>query len=226
MQTYDHIQAITFDVGGTLIQPHPSVGHVYAEIAERRTGQAFQPERLNRRFAAAWKARGDFQYTRPDWERLVDGLFEGMTDQPPSRTFFAELYDYFTEAAAWSIPGDVLPVLEELTMRGYRLAVVSNWDERLRPLLRNLKLDGFFGTIVVSCEVAFTKPSPVMFEVATHKLGVNSSELLHVGDSAVEDFEGARAAGLNSLLLDRDGAFEEHRRIASLDQLCALLPVR
>ncbi|HVR35701.1 MAG TPA: HAD family hydrolase, partial [Methylomirabilota bacterium] len=64
MQTYDHIQAITFDVGGTLIQPYPSVGHLYAGIAERRTGQVFQPERLNRRFAAAWKARGEFQYTR------------------------------------------------------------------------------------------------------------------------------------------------------------------
>jgi phosphoglycolate phosphatase-like HAD superfamily hydrolase len=51
------IKAITFDVGGTLIEPFPSVGHIYAEIAAQHGHGKFSPEELNRRFVRAWKAQ-------------------------------------------------------------------------------------------------------------------------------------------------------------------------
>ena len=43
------VEAITLDVGGTLIEPWPSVGHIYAEVAARHGVQA-EPEELTRRF--------------------------------------------------------------------------------------------------------------------------------------------------------------------------------
>src|SRR5262249_44700851 len=49
------VRAITFDVGGTLIQPWPSVGHIYAEVAAHHGRRDISVEALNRQFAAAWK---------------------------------------------------------------------------------------------------------------------------------------------------------------------------
>ena len=50
------VEAITLDVGGTLIEPWPSVGHIYAKVAARHGVQA-EPEELTRRFVQAWQAQ-------------------------------------------------------------------------------------------------------------------------------------------------------------------------
>ena len=54
-----NIKAVTFDAGGTLIKPWPSVGHVYAEAAAGHARIA--PERLNERFAAVWQGAAAVQ---------------------------------------------------------------------------------------------------------------------------------------------------------------------
>ena len=197
------IAAVTFDVGGTLIQPWPSVGHVYAEVAVRHGARNIPAELLEARFKSAWCAQNDFAYTREAWAELVDQTFLGLCAKPPSQTFFPELYEHFAQPEAWRIFDDVLSTLEELATKGVRLGVISNWDERLRVLLRRLKLDGFFETIVVSCEVGFAKPSPVIFERAARTLGLPPESILHIGDSFEMDVQGARSAGLKALRLVR-----------------------
>jgi hypothetical protein len=57
-------------VGGTLIEVWPSVGHVYAEVAARHGVDGLSAELINRRFAAAWKAARQFDYSRSDWAGL------------------------------------------------------------------------------------------------------------------------------------------------------------
>src|ERR1051326_3255670 len=47
------VRSLTFDVGGTLIRPWPSVGHVYASAAQRYGYSNINPEILNRQFTAA-----------------------------------------------------------------------------------------------------------------------------------------------------------------------------
>ena len=86
------IRAITFDAGGTLIEPWPSVGHVYAEVANRH-GKEVSSDELNRRFVSAWRTRKNFAYSSQAWARLVDEVFSGLTTELPSRTFFDELYE-------------------------------------------------------------------------------------------------------------------------------------
>jgi|SRR5919108_2756681 putative hydrolase of the HAD superfamily len=213
------IDALTFDIGGTLIAPHPSVGHVYAEVAARHGVTNLSPERLNRQFAAAWRARTDFNHTREDWAALVDDTFAGLVRPPPSQSFFPVIYERFADAAAWKIYDDVLPTLDALASKGIPMAVVSNWDERLRPLLEELRLESYFEAIVVSCEVAFPKPSPVIFQHATQKLGLPPGSILHIGDSWSEDYEGAKAAGLQALLLDRSRHFAGDEHLRSLREL-------
>ena len=191
----DNIQAVTFDVGGTLIEPWPSVGHVYAEVAQRH-GHEFNPDDLNKRFRAAWKAKQNFRHTCSDWAALVQATF----GSPVCDQFFPELYDRFASAKVWRVLDDVRPALRRLQGQGLKLGIISNWDERLRPLLEALELTPFFEAIVISVEVGHCKPSPEIFCEALRLLGVTAGSVLHVGDNPIEDIEGAKQAGMQAVI--------------------------
>jgi putative hydrolase of the HAD superfamily len=218
--TLHSIRAVTFDVGGTLIEPWPSVGHVYAEVAARHGWRGLSVPMLNRRFAEAWGALKSFNYTRSEWAAVVEATFRGVIEGPPSRALFDDLYARFGRREAWRIFDDVVPTLETLAARGLRLGVISNWDERLRPLLRRLKLLEYFDTIVVSCEAGAAKPSGEIFALAAEKLALPREKILHVGDSPALDTRGARAARLQAVLLRRGVNRAAAGQIRSLLQLC------
>ena len=118
---------------------------------------------------------------------------------------------------------DVLPVLDRLATQGIRLGIISNWDERLKVLLRRLRLENYFEAIVISCEVGFTKPSPVIFEQAAEKLGLPSAAILHVGDSMEMDVQGAKSAGLVARRIRRGAATGSGEEINSLAGLPATI---
>jgi putative hydrolase of the HAD superfamily len=212
------VHAITFDVGGTLIQPWPSVGHVYSEVAARHGLRDIPVDSLNRQFAAAWKHLGTFNYTRSEWHALVNRTFLGLTQTPVNDGFFSDLYDRFAQVETWRIFDDVLPALEFLNSRGLKLGIISNWDERLRPLLRQLNLARFFQTIVVSCEIGAYKPSPAIFNRAAESLTSPPASILHIGDNPVLDVDGATSAGFQALLLARE-PIARHGQLNSLNQL-------
>ncbi len=216
-----NIRAVTFDVGGTLIEPRPSVGHVYAEVAARH-GLRPDPQQLNRQFAAAWRAKANFDYSRAAWEELVAHAFGDESGVPREVPFFDELYDRFSQPQVWRIYDDVLPALEGLSRRGFKLGVISNWDERLRPLLRLLDLDRFFAAMIISHDMGCQKPSAQIFQEAVRQLAVPASSILHIGDSAGEDVQGARAAGFSALQIQRSLRAAAPGQIGSLRQLESL----
>src|SRR5438105_4020467 len=115
-----YLRAVTFDVGGTLIEPSPSVGHVYAEVARGHGVRNASPEELNLRFSRAWKALKNFNHTRAEWAGLVDTSF----GSPVSDELFSKIYERFAEADAWHIYEDVFPILESLAGKGVKLGVV------------------------------------------------------------------------------------------------------
>ncbi len=190
------IQAVTFDVGGTLLRPWPSVGHVYARLA-REFGMAVSPEVLNERFAAAWKAKTEFHHSRQCWKKLVIETFASFGSV--SEQMFALIYDAFKSRDVWQVEPDLSMVLTELRKRNLPLGIISNWDERLRPLLDDLDLTGYFNAIVISCEYGQPKPAPGIFQEAARRLNVPVANILHVGDSFEEDIQGAGAAGMQTL---------------------------
>ena len=213
------IRAVTFDVGGTLIECCPSVGHIYAEVAERHGYGGISPAVLNQKFKYTWKQFHGFNHSTPHWAALVDATFEGLVNPLPSRTFFRALYDRFSDADAWHVFEDVVPSLQILNARGIALGIISNWDDRLRPLLKALRLDSYFRNITISCEAGAHKPSPIIFAKACSRLNTKREETLHIGDSLEMDCEGARGAGLQALLLQRKPG---RRRPGSIRSLRAL----
>jgi len=223
MSRFRNIQAVTFDIGGTLIDPWPSVGHIYAQVAAEHGLKNLSAETLNQRFFAAWRARPGLVQTESAWAEIVDEVFLGLVEPPPSQTFFAALYQRFSEPGAWRIYEDVLPTLKALSERGLRLGMISNWDDRLRPLLGRLGLTPLFQAMVVSCEVNSAKPAPRIFDAAARQLGVEPAAILHVGDSLEMDFHGARQAGFNAVQLVRSGRTAGEGQIGSLLDLASLV---
>lgn len=112
----------------------------------------------------------------------------------------------------WSILGpesmeiyeDVPEALRRLRQAGYPLAIVSNWQCGLASFVDALGIAPAFEHIVASAEVGAEKPDRAIFEEASRLLGVPLERLAHVGDSAADDLEGARQAGMTALHLQRD----------------------
>lgn len=200
---FQSIDAVSFDVGGTLIAPWPSVGHVYAEVAQEHSLPAFSPEALNLRFHTAWKDQAGFDYSRNAWLGVVKQTFHNLCPAEQVETFFPRLYARFTEPRCWTIYSDVLPTLESLRRRGLKLGILSNWDERLGPLLGALGLENYFDSVTISVQEGVQKPSALLFQRCCGRLGVSPERVLHVGDSQREDVEGALNAGLQALRIDR-----------------------
>src|SRR5262249_41006128 len=134
-----------------------------------------------------------------------------------------ELLPCLTDAIAFRVFDDVLPTLSALRAAGVRLAVVSNWDVSLVPPLERVGIADRFEHVVHSAGVGATKPDPRVFEAALALLGLPADRVLHVGDDPVNDVQGARAAGIRALLLDRSGAASGEDAIASLTELAPLV---
>ena len=214
------VRAVTFDVGGTLIEPWPSVGQLYADAAARHGCGSIPAGLLQSRFRDAWRTRPRFDHARAGWAALVDEVFRGLTDAPPSATFFPELYGRFAQADSWRVFGDVAPTLDALAAAGVRLGIISNWDERLRPLLRSLDLERRFESIVISCEAGAVKPDGAIFDLAAAAFGLPPASILHVGDSLDHDVRGARAAGFRAVQVRRNpGATAPGDAIRDLSEL-------
>lgn len=115
---------------------------------------------------------------------------------------------------------DAVPALRGLREAGLKLICVSNWDCSLPAVLERCGLMVHLDAAVSSAEAGSRKPDPAIFAAALELAGCGPEEALHVGDTAEEDVEGARRAGVDVLLLDRDGGGD----IASLEELSGRVP--
>ena len=223
MKLLSDLQAIALDVGGTLIDPRPSVGQVYAEVAAEHGFPGHDPQALNRSFGDAWRTKTNFDYSRESWLKLVYQTFAQVSEPSGGVSFFSQLYERFAHPQAWRIYDDVVPTLEWLREKGLALAVISNWDDRLRSLLTRMQLDRYFEVLVISAEAGLQKPSREIFKCALEQLGSPPETVLHVGGSPVEDRDGAAQAGLQSLLIDRDQTGVGKGCISSLSELKTII---
>jgi putative hydrolase of the HAD superfamily len=117
---------------------------------------------------------------------------------------------------------DVPGALRRLRAEGARLVVVSNWDVSLHEVLARTGLAALVDGAITSAEHGAAKPDPSIFAAALELAGgVPAAEALHAGDSVDVDVAGARAAGIEAVLVSRDGepAPPGVRTVASLDAL-------
>jgi putative hydrolase of the HAD superfamily len=218
---------VFFDAVGTLLHPEPSAAVAYHAVGARM-GSGLTLAEVRARFGAAFAAeerhdqdrglRTDEAREVARWRKIVAAVLDDVADAEGS---FRALYDHFARPESWRLDPEAADTLERLAGCGYVVGVASNFDHRLRGLVKGLPALAAMRHLVISSEVGWRKPSPHFFAAVCREAGLAPEEVLLVGDDPDNDYAGARAAGLEALLLDAHGrsALPAERRVARLGEV-------
>jgi putative hydrolase of the HAD superfamily len=108
--------------------------------------------------------------------------------------YFSAFLDYAT-----LIPG-TLEILATLKRR-YRLGLLSNFTHAPAAvqILERLGLAPFFDVVLVSGQLGYRKPHPLVFRHLIDQLGVPKEQIAFVGDNLEADVYGAHQAGIRPI---------------------------
>jgi len=202
------MRAIFFDAVGTLIHPDPPAALAYARIGQRfgsRLGEAQVVQRFAAAFAheeeldRAGNLRTSAERERRRWRTIVARVLDDVTD---AEACFRALYEHFAQPHAWRCDPAAAFLLQKLNDAGYHLGLASNYDERLRSVVAGLASLQRIQHLVISAEVGWRKPAPEFYAALCRAVDLPAATILHLGDDRSNDYDGARAAGLQALLLD------------------------
>jgi len=199
--------AVFLDALGTLVELQPPAPRLRRRLAE--DGFEVSEERAAAGFAAEISYYLAHHLDGSDRERLDDlrdrcasAMMEALAlpglDHATARRAMLGALE-FTPFA------DVRPGLADLRERGHSLYVVSNWDCSLPDWLGPTGLLDLVDGVLTSADVGAAKPDPAIFRRALSLAGVEGSDAVHVGDSLDNDVQGARAAGIRPILVQRHG---------------------
>jgi len=219
------IQAVIFDMGGTLIEFKPDhlpwleweragLQNAYAYLSAR--GHAISEQALIARFIDGLPAR---------WRRATQGkgnLRLGDVMRDTCAAFGIALTEgeideliahYVAPLDARIAPfDDTLRTLEALRARGFVMGIVSNtmWPgEYHRRELDRLGLTPFFRHVVFSADVGVWKPQPGIYALSLDALGVSAAEAVFVGDMPEHDIVGAQNVGMRGIYVQNSAFLPE-----------------
>jgi putative hydrolase of the HAD superfamily len=232
----ERVKAIFYDFDGTLHADDPPQLDVFSQHAAG-LGMSISEEAILR--AARW----EYEYFGHSEERFADrrsfpdeasfwsnytrrqlialGASPSQAAELTTQLFQQMSQDYRPQDIV--LPG-VHEVLKELRDRGYILGIVSNRERGDDQLLNQFGLQPYFHFWLWAEEDSLPKPDRHMFVRALEQAGVEAGQALHVGDNYFTDVVGARSAGIQPVLLDPRGAFDQsdcpvirsHRQIFDL----------
>ena len=205
------IETVFLDAGGVLVFPNWT--RVSAALARRDffgtpDALAVAEFRAKRRLDLGETISATDDHSR-GWLYFNLTLEEaGVTPTAATDAAIEELREYHGAENLWeSVPADVVPTLERLRAEGLTLVVVSNANGRLRHLFDRVALTPRVDVLFDSFEEGVEKPDPRLFEIALERAGARRETTVHVGDLYHVDVVGARAAGLNAILIDIAGLY-------------------
>lgn len=207
------LRAVSFDIGGTLVQTaNGSVARELATLLEVDVQEVhrFLNNNAKRRRMSCRRLVEEIsiEYRRVDAKSAVESALRRMR----------------LAASAPILHEDTVPTLAELRVRGYGILFLTNIVGAIAPSSTH-GLYQLADLVFSSCDTGFVKPELEAFALVERASGLSGRELLHVGDSLGVDIEGARAAGWQALHINRiDGNAPES--ISNLHELLSFLPAR
>lgn len=226
--------AITFDWYGTLADHRHGIGR------GRRFHEYLAAQGLS---GAPWDRRVLYEVFdfyegryRPDlsdsekqsfWTAFTRLLFERARVHclPDEIIVHADAISEIFGSRCFHLFPDVKETLSGLKASGLRLGLISNWHGGLHYFCEELGIAQHFDAVVSSADVGCEKPDPRIFSEALTRLRTSPEQTLHVGDSIDDDFRGAKAAGMDSVLVDRRGLHSgfSDRKVSDLHELRGIL---
>ena len=225
------IEFVFFDAGETILHPHPSFPELFARVAAqhgvdvpvervRSVQERLAPHLVDlKEGIGADKPSLSPEASRSFWSHLYRRLLAELDVE--DEELVALLYETFSDMSSYKLFDDALPTLEELTRRGYRLGLISNFERWLEEMLVELEVGQHFDVSVISGIEGTEKPDQELYRIALSKAGVPAERAVHVGDSPALDVAPAKAVGMHAVLLDRRNRYPDVSapRIGALDEL-------
>jgi len=227
------VRVIFFDAVGTLIYPDPPAPEVYFEVGKRfrsklsreqivwRFKTAFDRQEQNETLSKFDRTATDEHCERQRWQAIVSEVFDDVNNAEGA--LFEALWNHFAQGAHWNVFPDVINAWNELERRSIRIGIASNFDKRLEEICRSHPPLNRCHIVCWSAEVGWPKPSPLFFRVLQQRVDATPDELLLIGDTVVNDYEGARAAGWHAVLIDRTSKNVVHDSVRTLHELAGHL---
>ncbi|NIP97192.1 MAG: hypothetical protein GWO24_28670, partial [Akkermansiaceae bacterium] len=192
---------LLLDAVGTLIQPSEPVGRTYAGHLAAATGISVEPTRMQSAFLDALGSAATPDYSLHPfghaaeyawWRDLVSSVLQSLggeaaqfaacrlstCDLPTFDSYFESLFTHYADPDAWVLFPEVLPFLAEASKLGTP-AVVSNFDDRLAPILAGLGTGPFLKDIFTSADARARKPDRALFSLALDRLNSSPGEAIH-----------------------------------------------
>jgi HAD superfamily hydrolase (TIGR01549 family) len=232
-------RAVLLDVDFTLLCPSELFSAEGYRAAGARFGLRLDTRRwrdAERRAARAVEGRRAGRGNVHDdavYEVIAAAIVTGMGGHDAARVerCAAAIVEAWGRCANFSLYDDARPCLTGLRDAGLSVGLISNTNRDLDEVLDAFDLRHLVDGVVTSAQVGLFKPAREIFAAALACIGAEARDTVMVGDSYRDDVEGALAAGLSAVLLDRDGgraaalsgARLEAPVIASLAELPALL---
>jgi putative hydrolase of the HAD superfamily len=205
------VRAVIFDAGNTLLRMD------YAIIAEQ-IGARGRPVTLAQVEEAELRARVRLDphlapgtvstESRDTHGRYLRYLLEhlGITDEREIEAIARWRRGYNLPVGLWTrADPEALAAVRAVREAGLVAGVISNSNGSVRSILEETGLAAHLQFIIDSAVVGVEKPDPRIFHLGLREAGVAADEAVYVGDIYSVDVLGARAAGLEGILLDPGG---------------------
>jgi HAD superfamily hydrolase (TIGR01549 family) len=221
MSKANRIHAVLFDLDGTLRHSRPSGFESFLDYLEElghipSLEQIYSAERWNHYYwAGSPELAADLAESGDEnavfWTRHALRTLEAFGVSGDLPTLAADINRMFSERyeAAHHVPDDAIPTLGRLRAQGYTLGLVSNRTESLDAIAAELGLANLFHFTLSAGQAQSWKPDPVIFLKAAAAAGCAPESAVYVGDNFYADVRGARAAGLQPVLIDPKGIFPD-----------------
>jgi len=201
------IKAVLFDLGGTLAST-ADVPEIFARILRAHGIEVSRHEisEVHRQNQEEFSEELMAERGPDFWVRWNLRILEGIGVEKDAEFLARKIDELWFDYADLSVYSDVMETLVQLKARKIKIGIVTNGFERdYKKVLQTLGLTGYFDVVVGVDTCNRVKPDKEMFLYAVDKLQVQPAEAIFIGDSVKRDYEGARKAGLKSLLIDREG---------------------
>ncbi|XP_014262141.1 rhythmically expressed gene 2 protein-like [Cimex lectularius] len=227
---------VSLDLNGIILQPARSVGEIYSIAASKYRVEA-DPEVLDSNFRKSMK---EMSYAYKNfgsgsigwqswWKKVVSQTFSaslrpGELDKIPFEPFAQSMLKLFESKQAWKLCDGAREILESLKSNCVLVGAITNSDPRVDRILEDFGLRRNFLFVINSYDAATKKPDRAIFEMAEKYFEEQDKQFqkkdaVHIGDSVTKDYEGAKGAGWNALIVSQkiESLPEEIRKWAFKD---------
>jgi len=205
------LRAVLFDVDFTIAKPGPDLGPEGYQRLGERFGLSLDPDRYGdarARAVGTLERHPELDHDEEVWVLFTEQIIRGMGGNSDRAYECAvEMTRAWEHAHNFQIFDDVLPVVADLRARVLKLGLVSNTGRDLGAFVAHHGLD--VDAFVSSGVHGKTKPHPTIFLAVLELLDIEPGDAVMIGDSLEDDVEGAKAAGIHALLLDRENRYPQ-----------------